>query len=184
VDGQLFRLVSEATSARELRTFGITEVLLRQHVQLGDQINRRALRADATDLAASLPQGIDTLLGTYVGGQRLSGGQWQRLALARGLMRTAPLLVVLDEPTASLDAPTEASLFNRYRDAAQRLGQVNGAVTVLVSHRFSTVHMADLIVVVDGGAVVESGGHASLLGAGGLYAELFGLQARAYLTSE
>jgi ATP-binding cassette subfamily B protein len=139
--------------------------------------------ADAHELLDKLPAGIDTLLGPYVGGRSLSGGEWQRLALARGLMREAPLLVVLDEPSASLDAPTEAALFRRYREAAQRLGAANGTITILVSHRFSTVHMADQIVVMDDGNVKEHGTHQELLASGGLYAELFELQARGYRPS-
>jgi len=126
-------------------------------------------------------QDLDVLLGAYIGGRAdLSGGQWQRLALARGLMRAAPLLVVLDEPTASVDARGEAELFARYADAAKRLGETTGTVTILVSHRFSTVHMADKIVVVDGGRVIETGSHDELMAAQGTYAELFSLQAAAY----
>jgi ATP-binding cassette subfamily B protein len=120
-------------------------------------------------------------LGPWVGGRSLSQGQWQRLALARGLMRQAPLLVVLDEPTASLDAPSEAALFTRYAEAARRLGEVAGTITVLVSHRFSSVHMADQIIVLDGGRVAETGDHAALLARPGIYAELFTLQAEGYL---
>jgi ATP-binding cassette subfamily B protein len=137
-------------------------------------------RAGATAVAERLPEGTQTLLGPYVGGRSLSGGEWQRLALARGMMRERPLLVVLDEPTASLDAPTEAALFARYRDAARRLGAQNGAITLLVSHRFSTVHMADRIVVLEHGRVLESGSHDELIARGGLYAELYELQARQY----
>jgi ATP-binding cassette subfamily B protein len=96
-------------------------------------------------------------------------------------MRQAPLLVVLDEPTASLDAPSEAALFTRYAEAARRLGEVAGTITVLVSHRFSSVHMADLIIVLDGGRVAETGDHAALLARPGIYAELFTLQAEGYL---
>jgi ATP-binding cassette subfamily B protein len=137
-------------------------------------------RADATAVAASLPEGLDTRLGrSFTGGQELSGGQWQRLALARGMMRDLPLLLILDEPTASLDAITEAALFERYLSARQ-LASRSGAITLLVSHRFSTVRMADLIVVLDQGRVAASGDHASLIRAGGLYAELYELQARAY----
>jgi ATP-binding cassette subfamily B protein len=137
-------------------------------------------RADATSVAASLPEGLDTRLGrSFTGGQELSGGQWQRLALARGMMRDLPLLLILDEPTASLDAITEAALFERYLSARQLAAQ-SGAITLLVSHRFSTVRMADLIIVLDQGRIVASGDHASLVRAGGLYAELYELQARAY----
>ena len=132
-------------------------------------------QAGADDIAE-----LGSLLGPYIGGRSLSGGQWQRLALARGLMRDRPLLIVLDEPTASLDAPSEAALFERYREAARRLGETNGAITVLVSHRFSTVHMADTIVVVDDGKVIEAGDHDTLMAGGGVYAELFALQAAGY----
>jgi ATP-binding cassette subfamily B protein len=128
--------------------------------------------------------GLDTLLGPYIGGRALSGGQWQRLALARGLMREQPLLVVLDEPTASLDAPSETALFASYREAAhsKRDGAAGGGgtITVLVSHRFGTVHMADQIIVMDGGRVAESGDHQALMDRGGIYAELFNLQADGY----
>ena len=137
-------------------------------------------RADAASVVASLPDGLDTRLGrSFTGGQEPSGGQWQRLALARGMMRDLPLLLILDEPTASLDAITEAALFERYL-SARELARRSGAITLLVSHRFSTVRMADLIVVLDQGRIVASGDHASLIRAGGLYAELYELQARAY----
>jgi ATP-binding cassette subfamily B protein len=138
-------------------------------------------RAGAATLADELPDGLDTLLGRWVGGRSLSAGQWQRVALARGLMREAPLLVVLDEPTASLDPPTEAALFSRYREAARRLGQANGTITVLVTHRFSSAHMADRIIVMDRGRVAEAGDHAELIRRKGTYAELFTLQAQGYL---
>jgi ATP-binding cassette, subfamily B, bacterial len=121
--------------------------------------------------------GLDTLLGPYVGGRALSGGQWQRLALARGLIREQPLLIVLDGPTASLDAPSEAALFASYGEAAHGPGKDAGTITVLVTHRFGTGHMADQIIVLDGGRVAESGYHAELIGRDGIYAELFALQA-------
>jgi ATP-binding cassette subfamily B protein len=109
----------------------------------------------------------------------VSFGQWQKLALARGFMRDAPLLLVLDEPTAALDAETEHALFERYA-AGARGGAEQSRITILVSHRFSTVRMADLIVVLEGARVVEVGGHDELLARGGQYAELYGIQASAY----
>jgi ATP-binding cassette subfamily B protein len=139
-------------------------------------------RAGAGDLIQGNDQagalGLDTLLGPYIGGRALSGGQWQRLALARGLMRERPLLIVLDEPTASLDVPSETALFASYREAAR--GSTGGTITVLVSHRFGTVHMADQIIVMDGGRVAESGAHQELMDRDGIYAELFNLQAEGY----
>ncbi|MGD0554107.1 MAG: ABC transporter ATP-binding protein [Streptosporangiaceae bacterium] len=137
-------------------------------------------RADADAVTGELAGGLATPLGrSFSGGQELSGGQWQRLALARGMMRDVPLLLILDEPTASLDAITEAALFERYL-TARTLAAEAGAITLLVSHRFSTVRMADLIVVLDQGRIAAAGSHADLMRSGGLYAELYELQARAY----
>ena len=145
-----------------------------------DALASALVRADATAVVSELADGLDTRLGrSFSGGQELSGGQWQRLALARGMMRDLPLLLILDEPTASLDAITEAALFERYL-SARVLARQSGAITLLVSHRFSTVRMADLIVVLDQGRIAASGDHAALMRAGGLYAELYELQARAY----
>jgi ATP-binding cassette subfamily B protein len=112
----------------------------------------------------------------------VSFGQWQKLALARGFMRDHPLLLVLDEPTAALDAETEHALFERYAEAARggSNGAADGRITILVSHRFSTVRMADRIVVLDGSRVVEAGSHEELMARGGAYAELYGIQATAY----
>jgi ATP-binding cassette, subfamily B, bacterial len=137
-------------------------------------------RAGARDVIDRLPDGLDTQLGAaWAGGAEVSFGQWQKLALARGFMRDAPLLLILDEPTAALDAETEHALFERFA-AAARADAGTGRVTVLVSHRFSTVRMADLIVVMDGARVVEAGTHEALMAAGGHYADLFSLQAAAY----
>jgi ATP-binding cassette, subfamily B, bacterial len=165
------------------------QMVLRDAVGMGD-LPRRAddsaldaalVRAGADELAKSLADGPETLLGRFfAGGRELSGGQWQRVGLARGMMRPAPLLTVLDEPTAALDAPTEAALFERFASAAER-SSAAGAVTVLVSHRFSTVRIADLIVVVEDGRITETGSHDELTAAGGTYAQLFALQAKAYL---
>jgi ATP-binding cassette, subfamily B, bacterial len=137
-------------------------------------------RAGAEDVVERLPEGIDTQLGaSWQDGVELSVGQWQKLALARGFMRDRPLVCVLDEPTAALDAETEHTLFERFA-AASHAARADGRITVLVSHRFSTVRMADLIVVLDGARVVEQGTHDELLAARGLYAELYTTQASAY----
>jgi ATP-binding cassette, subfamily B, bacterial len=139
-------------------------------------------RAGADDVIARLTAGLETQLGpTWPDGVEVSFGQWQKLALARGFMRDHPLLLVLDEPTAALDAETEHALFERYAAAARRDGHSDdGRITILVSHRFSTVRMADLIVVLDGARAVEVGTHDELMAKGGQYAELYGIQAAAY----
>jgi ATP-binding cassette subfamily B protein len=145
-------------------------------------------RGGAGDVVDGLPAGIETQLGaTWPQGVEVSFGQWQKLALARGFMREHPLLLVLDEPTAALDAETEHALFERFAAAAKgnRSGRTakdnsSGRITILVSHRFSTVRMADLIVVLDGARVVEVGSHEALLAKRGPYAELYGIQAAAY----
>jgi ATP-binding cassette, subfamily B, bacterial len=137
-------------------------------------------RAGAEDVIERLPSGIETQLGpTWPGGAEVSFGQWQKLALARGFMRDRPLLLVLDEPTAALDAETEHVLFQRYAEAA-RSGPPGGRITILVSHRFSTVRMADQIVVLDGARLVEIGTHEELMAKRGQYAELYAMQAAAY----
>ncbi len=138
-------------------------------------------RGAAGDLVARLPSGLETQLGReFDGGVDLSVGQWQKLALGRAMMRDDPLVLLLDEPTASLDAATEHALFERFAGQARRAAGRTGAVTLLVSHRFSTVRMADLILVVEDGQVVERGDHDALMAAGGRYAELYTLQARSY----
>jgi ATP-binding cassette subfamily B protein len=140
-------------------------------------------RAGAEDVVSRLPSGLATQLGpTWPGGVELSFGQWQKLALARGFMRERPLLLALDEPTAALDAETEHALFERYAAAARGANGTDGdgRITVLVSHRFSTVRMADLIVVLDGSHLVEFGTHDDLMTRRGQYAELYRIQAAAY----
>jgi len=134
-------------------------------------------RAGAEDVLRRLAAGLETQLGpTWPDGVDVSFGQWQKLALARGFMRDRPLLLVLDEPTAALDAETEHALFERYAAAARG----DGRITILVSHRFSTVRMADRIVVLDGARVTETGTHEELMARRGQYAELYGIQAAAY----
>jgi ATP-binding cassette subfamily B protein len=137
-------------------------------------------RAGADDIVTRLPAGLETQLGaTWPEGADVSFGQWQKLALARGFMRDRPLVLVLDEPTAALDAETEHALFERYAAAVREQDGV-GRITILVSHRFSTVRMADLIVVLDGARVVETGTHEALMARRGPYAQLYGIQAAAY----
>jgi ATP-binding cassette subfamily B protein len=145
-------------------------------------------RAGAADVIAQLATGLETQLGpTWPAGAELSFGQWQKLALARGFMREKPLVLVLDEPTAALDAETEHALFERFAAAARASRQerlrpngADGRITILVSHRFSTVRMADFIVVLDGARVAESGSHDALMAKGGQYAQLYTIQAAAY----
>jgi ATP-binding cassette subfamily B protein len=139
-------------------------------------------RAGASDVVARLTLGLDTQLGpTWPSGIDLSFGQWQKLALARGFMRDRPLLLVLDEPTAALDAETEHALFERYAAAARTTGESdNGRITLVISHRFSTVRMADLILVLDGARLVEVGTHDELMAKRGQYSELYSIQAAAY----
>jgi ATP-binding cassette, subfamily B, bacterial len=139
-----------------------------------ETIRDAAQQADVDRLISSLPAGYDTILSKeYAGGTDLSGGQWQRIALARAFIRNAPF-VILDEPTASIDARAEHELFERIRTLFA------GRTVLLISHRFSTVRDADRIYVLSAGRVVEQGNHADLMEQGGLYADLFRLQASAY----
>ena len=175
--------------ASGFQDFARFELIAQQTVGVGDLPNldsepavEGALeRAHAEDMIGRLEQGLSTQLGkSYAEGTELSGGQWQKLALGRAMMREHPLLLVLDEPTSALDAQAEHELFERYAENAKRVGAATGAITLFVSHRFSTVRMADLILVVADGKVKESGSHAELMRVGGLYAELYELQASAY----
>ncbi|HUP85406.1 MAG TPA: ABC transporter ATP-binding protein [Acidimicrobiales bacterium] len=168
--------------------FAMFQLLARETVSVGDVTNDteaavlRALeRATTPEVVDQLPNGLATQLGRdFDTGVEISLGQWQKLALGRAMMRPDPLLAILDEPTASLDAPTEHRLFERFHGEARAAARARGAITILISHRFSTVRMADLILVVDDGRIIEAGDHASLIARRGLYAELYELQARAY----
>ena len=153
---------------------------------LGDRARIRQVldETGAQALVQRLPDGLDTQLGRELGGIDLSEGQWQRTALARAAMRQRPVLFVLDEPTASLDAPSEEAIFRQQMARARVLGRRTGAVTVIVSHRFTTVAGADHILVLDGGRLIESGTHEELMRQGGRYAELYNIQATAYASEE
>ncbi len=133
-------------------------------------------------MGAALPVGLDQQLGQqWPGGVDLSEGQWQKVAMARAMMRRGPLLLLLlDEPTSGLDPHGEHALFELFAGVAAETAQRRGAIALFVSHRFSTVRMADHIIVLAGGRVVEEGDHASLTARGGLYRELYDIQARAY----
>lgn len=168
--------------------FARFELTLRENVGLGelrrlgdDEAILAAVRmAGAEHVLRRVPDGLDGALGRgYTDGAELSGGQWQSLGLARAALREEPLLLVLDEPASALDATAEHAVFERYAGSAGEVGS-RGGVTLFVSHRFSTVLMADQIVVLEGGTVAETGGHAELLARDGLYADLFSLQARSY----
>ena len=139
-----------------------------------DRIVESARKSGAHAIIENLPEGYQTVLGRWFhGGHELSTGQWQRIALARAFMREAEILV-LDEPTASLDAQTEYEIFRHFQELTE------GKMAILISHRFSTVRMADRIVVIQGGRIAEAGSHQELLRREGTYARLFSMQAEGY----
>jgi ATP-binding cassette subfamily B protein len=160
--------------------FGRYEATAAENIAYGDwrrlledreRITEIARRADVHQLITELPQGYDTMLGRMFGEYTLSGGQWQMIALARAFARDASLLI-LDEPTSNLDARSEFRLFTRFRELAR------GRTTILISHRFSTVSMADRIIVLDQGEIAETGTHPELLEMRGTYAALYDLHTR------
>jgi ABC-type multidrug transport system fused ATPase/permease subunit len=140
-----------------------------------DRWRDAATQGIAAEFIERLSNGYHTQLGRwFVGGQELSGGQWQKVALSRAYMRREADLLILDEPTAALDAAAEAAVFEHFRKYAE------GRMTLLISHRFSSVRNADHIIVLDQGRILEQGTHVQLMAGGGRYASLFNIQAHGY----
>jgi len=163
--------------------FGRYQFSVGENIGAGDvryiDDSERWAKAAATGMAApfieEMPEGYETQLGRWFkGGRELSGGQWQKIALSRAFMRSDADILVLDEPTAAMDAPSEAAIFDHFRSES------HNKMTILISHRFSTVRAADQIIVIHDGKIVERGNHESLLAVGGQYASLFKLQAKGY----
>lgn len=163
--------------------FGRYDLTVRENIDIGDverhhddsEIELAARKAGASELIQRLPNGLDTRLGLRFGGRELSGGEWQKLALARLLVRDAPILV-LDEPTAALDVRAEYELYEQFAEITRSRS------ALIISHRFSTVRMADRIVVLENGHISESGSHAELMNLHGLYYRLYSAQASLYST--
>jgi ATP-binding cassette subfamily B protein len=146
-----------------------------EHLEDEPRIERAVDHGGAREIVTSLKGGLDAPLGRWFqDGAELSGGQWQKVALARGFMREEADILVLDEPTAALDAESEHAVFARFRELAE------GRTTIVISHRFPTVRMARNIVVLDHGTVIERGTHDALVAQGGTYARMFALQAEGY----
>ena len=146
-----------------------------QKIPVPAQIQTAAEKSLAATLLPRLSNGYDQMLGKrFDGGVDLSGGEWQKVALGRAYMRDSAQLLILDEPTAALDARAEMEVFTRFSELSR------GRMAILISHRFSTVRMADRIIVLQNGTVAEEGTHDALVSKGGAYAELFEMQAAGY----
>jgi len=146
-----------------------------EHLEDQPRIERAVEHGGASEIVTSLEGGLDAPLGRWFqDGTELSGGQWQKIALSRGFMREEADILVLDEPTAALDAESEHAVFARFRELAE------GRTTIVISHRFPTVRMARSIVVLDRGTIIERGTHDELVALGGTYARMFALQAEGY----
>jgi ATP-binding cassette subfamily B protein len=174
--------------ASAFQDFGRYHVTAAEAVGLGDpghlndtrRIDAAIAQADARTLVDRMPHGLKTQLGKELGGIQLSEGQWQKIALARASMRPQPLLFILDEPTASLDAPSEHAVHELYMARARATAAATGAITLIISHRFSTVTGADHILVLNDGKLEDAGTHAELMARGGRYAEMYSIQETAY----
>jgi ATP-binding cassette subfamily B protein len=187
LDGQDLATWDEAALRERVgvifQDFARYQMLVGENVGAGDERffedetrwRAAASKGRASEFIETLPQGYNTQLGKWFrDGRELSGGQWQKIALSRAFMRTAADILVLDEPTASMDAQAEAEIFEHFRQLARE------RITILISHRFSTVRMANQIAVLNRGVIVERGSHEELMRLNGTYARLFSLQARGY----
>ena len=163
--------------------FARYQLLVGENIGIGDvpnidteeQVNEAAAKGMADSFINDLPEGYQTQLGTWFHqGKELSGGQWQKIALSRAFMRSKADILILDEPTAAIDARAEAEIFSHFRELT------SDRISIIISHRFSTVRMADHIIVLEKGKITEQGSHENLLQEGGQYATLFRLQARGY----
>ena len=160
---------AKPAQAREFSTQGMIE-----HINGGNETQQAAGQTDADKKIESFPLGYDTLLGRWFkGGEELSMGQWQMVAISRAFFRDAEI-VVLDEPSSALDPETEMNIFSKLKKLIQ------GRSALIISHRYSTVKMADKILVLDKGQIVEQGSHEELMARGGKYSRLYNTQAKGY----